>query len=141
MNDNIEQIITQGVNSRIEESVIFYNNEIYTYWDSGLTRYVFVNEDKTKVVKLLIESKTHDYNKEEFEIYVNASDEKKKELAKTTLGINGLFIEQEFCNPIKLDARKLTIPQMLFARKCRNEVGWTADGNLVCFDLDEYKKW
>jgi len=141
MNDNIEQIITQGVNSRIEESVIFYNNEIYTYWDSGLTRYVFVNEDKTKVVKLLIESKTHDYNKEEFEIYVNASDEKKKELAKTTLGINGLFIEQEFCNPIKLDARKLNIPQMLFERKCRNEVGWTADGNLVCFDLDEYKKW
>lgn len=141
MNNNIEQIISQGVNRDITESVIFYNNEIYTYWDNGLTRYVFVNESKTKVVKLLIENKSFDYNKEEFEIYDKADNEKKKELAKTTLGINGLFVEQEFCNPIKLDDRKLTIPQMLFARKCRNEVGWTADGNLVCFDLDEYKKW
>ena len=30
---------------------------------------------------------------------------------------------------------------MLFADSCRGEVGWTKEGKLVCFDLDEYKKY
>lgn len=125
----------------LEKKSILYKGEIFTYFDMGLTRYVFVNKDKTKVIKLLIEESQYNFNKEEFEIYSNANDEKKKHLAKTELTYNGLIIEQEFCNPIKFDTRILTIPQILFASSCRNEVGWTKEGNLVCFDLDEYKKY
>lgn len=138
----IETILKQDkLDKSITEQVILYKGESYTFFDSGLTRYCFVNKDKTKVIKLLIEQSAyrHDFNEEEFKIYKNASKEKKKELAETKLS-NG-FIEQEFCNPIKFDDRKLTIKQLLFAKSCRNEVGWTKDGRLVCFDLDEYKKY
>lgn len=127
----------------IIDSPILYKGEAFTFFDSGLTRYVFANDDKTKVIKILIEKEVgrFDYNKEESEIYTNASDEKKAKLAKTELTYNGTIIEQEFCNPIKFDKRKLTLPQILFAGACRNEVGWTKEGNLVCFDLDEYMKY
>jgi len=60
-------------------------------------------------------------------------------MAKTQL-VNGM-VEQEFLTPIKFGGRRLSIPQKLFASKCRNEVGWTDDGRLVCFDLDEFKKY
>ncbi len=138
----IENVIKQdSIDSSIVNQAIIYKGEVFTFFDVGLTRYVFVNKDKTKVIKLLIKKKGHDFNKEESDIWDNASDEKREELAKTELTYNGLIIEQEFCNPIKLDDRKLTIPQMLFASSCRDEVGWNKDGKLVCFDLDEYKKY
>jgi hypothetical protein len=138
----IEQII-QG--DRIDKSIttqaIIHKDEAYTYFDSGLTRHVFVNADKTKVIKILINKHSKEYNEEEVEIYKNANDAQKLEMAETGSTYDGFVVEQEFCNPIKFDDRKMTIPQMLFASSCRNEVGWTHDGRLVCFDLDEYKKW
>jgi hypothetical protein len=79
------------------------------------------------------------WNEEELDIYENADDEDKEKMAETTL-VNGM-IEQEFVLPIKFGGKKLTIAQRLFARKCRNEVGWDKDGNLKCFDLDEYMKY
>ena len=137
----IEQVIKQDkIDSSITKQAIIYKGEAYTFFDTGLTRFVFTNKDKTKVIKLLIDKRGMDFNLEESDIYDNASDEKKLELAKTELTYNGSIIEQEFCNPIKFDDRKMTIPQMLFASSCRNEVGWTKEGKLVCFDLDEYKK-
>ncbi len=138
----IENILKQDTrSSSIKKDVILYKGEAFTFFDEGLTRYVFTNKDKTKVIKILIESNQYDFNKEEADIYKNAPDEIKNQLAKTELTHNGTIIEQEFCNPIKFDDRKLTIPQMLFASSCRDEVGWTEDGRLVCFDLDEYKKY
>lgn len=138
----IENIINKDrIDSSVTKQAILYNGEMFTYFDVGLTRYVFVNKDKTKVIKILIDKRLHDYNLEESEIYENADDEIKKDFAKTELTYDGSIIEQEFCNPIKFDGRKLTIPQILFASSCRDEVGWTADGRLVCFDLDEYKKY
>ena len=138
----LEQIIKQDkIDSSITKQAIIYKGEAYTFFDTGLTRFVFTNKDKTKVIKLLIDKRGMDFNLEESYIYDNASDEKKLELAKTELTYNGSIIEQEFCNPIKFDDRKMTIPQMLFASSCRNEVGWTKEGKLVCFDLDEYKKY
>jgi len=138
----IEHIITHEVRQHsITEDVILYKGETYTYFDEGLTRYVFTNADKTTVIKILIEKKSFDFNKEEIEIYENASEEKKKKLAKTKLTYDGEIIEQEFCNPIKFDDRKLTIPQMLFANACRKEVGWNKDDELVCFDLNEFMKY
>lgn len=140
----IEQIINMEVRDRsIIDSPILYKGEAFTFFDTGLTRYVFANADKTKVIKILIEKGEgrFDFNAEEAEIYNNASDDKKAKLAKTELTYNGTIIEQEFCNPIKFDDRKMTIPQILFAGSCRDEVGWTKEGNLVCFDLNEYMKY
>lgn len=138
----IEQIIQMDkIDKSITSQAIVYKGEVFTYFDSGLTRHVFVNGDKTKVIKILINKDSKEYNEEEIEIYKNASDSQKLEMAETGTAYDGFVVEQEFCNPIKFDDRKMTIPQMLFASSCRNEVGWTLDGRLVCFDLDEYKKW
>ena len=126
----------------IEEAknmLVMHKGETYTFFDEGLTRHVFANADKTKVIKLNQRDNGHDFNKEEFDIYTNASDEVKVDMVETTIS-NGL-IEQEFVTPIKFGGKKLTIPQRLFASSCRNEVGWTSDGRLLCFDLDEYKKY
>lgn len=140
--NRIENIINQEkLDSSIKSQAIMYKGELYTYFDKGLTRYVFVNKDKTRVIKLLIDKNGKNYNEEEADIYNDASDELKSKFAETNIACNGLIVEQEFCNPIKFDDRKLNIPQLLFASSCRNEVGWTKDGKLVCFDLDEYKRY
>lgn len=138
----IEQLVDQRTNRQeITTQAVVYKGETYRYFDQGLTRYVFVNEKRTKVIKFLIDPEMKDFNAEEYEIYKKASAEHKENMAATSIGMGGTLVEQEFCNPIKHDGRKMSIPQMLFAKSCRNEVGWTKDGKLVCFDLDEYKKW
>lgn len=136
----IEQILQQKRRD-VTNDIVLYKGETFTYWDSGLTRHVFVNADKTKVIKFLIEKDHKDYNLEEFNIWDKASDEVRNELAQTSLELEGSVIEQEFCNPIKFDGRKLSMKQILFAGRCRNEVGWDKDGNLKCFDLSEYKQY
>jgi len=138
----IENIILQNhKDDSIQKKIILYNNEAFTYFDSGLTRHVFVNSDKTKVIKILVNKNSKDFNTEEIEIYKNAKGEIREQMAKTKIALNGYVIEQEFCSPIKFDDRELTIAQMLFASSCRNEVGWTKEGKLVCFDLDEFKRY
>ncbi len=119
--------------------VIMHKGEAYTYFDEGCTRHVFVNKDETRVIKILQRDNYKDFNTEEANIYINATDEVKNQMAKTEL-VNGM-VEQEFVTPIKFGGRRLSIPQKLFASKCRNEVGWTEDGRLVCFDLDEFMKY
>lgn len=138
----IETILQQKiVSDSIKKQAILYKGETFTYFDSGLTRHVFVNADKTKVIKILIDKNSKEYNQEEIDIYKSAESEQKNEMAETSIAYDGFVVEQEFCNPIKWDNRELTIPQMMFAASCRQEVGWTKDGRLVCFDLDEYKKY
>ncbi len=106
--------------------------------------YVTLEAERYEAMNLvwgLYNKRSKEYNEEEVEIYKNASDEHKNKMAKTSLTYDGFVVEQEFCNPIKFDDRKMTIAQNLFAKSCRMEVGWTQDGRLVCFDLDEYKKY
>lgn len=126
--------------SDAQNMVIIHKGEEYSYFDEGTSRYVFTNPDKTKVIKLLktVGGHGHDFNTSEAQIYNNASDVDKEQMVRTEL-INGL-IEQDFVMPIKYAGRKLTIPQLTFAASCRNEVGWAGD-KLVCFDLDEFKKY
>lgn len=119
--------------------VIMYQGEMFTYFDEGCTRYVFKNKDKTKVIKLLKSEMGKNYNQEEADIYHNATDRQRNEMAVTKL-VEG-FIEQEFVEPIKFAGKRLTMEQVRFANSCRKEVGWAKDGRLVCFDLDEYKKY
>jgi hypothetical protein len=137
-----EHTLKQQQSQITNKDAIFYKNELFTYYKSGLTRHVFVNKDKTKVIKSLISDKTFakDYNKEEQQIYIDADIETKLLMAETTLSLEG-FIEQEFCTPLKESDNVLTLKQILFASSCRNEVGWTKDNRLVCFDLDEFKKY
>lgn len=138
----IEHIIQQDkLDESVKKQAILYKGEVFTYFDSGLTRHVFANDNKTKVIKILIDKNSKEFNQEEVEIYRNADEETRKQMAVTELTYDGYIVEQEFCNPIKFDERKLTMQQILFAKSCRNEVGWTAEGKLVCFDLDEYKKY
>lgn len=118
---------------------IMHQGETFEYFDEGCTRFVFVNKDKTKVIKL---EKGHrgdnHFNKLEADIYSEASEDTKSQMAETVM-VNG-FIEQEFVLPIKFGGRKLSMEQIRFAQSCRNEVGWKGD-KLVCFDLDEFKKY
>lgn len=123
-----------------ERKPILYKNELYHYYDEGLTRKVFVNEDQTKVIKLLIKEDCLNYNLEEFEIFDNAGD--KSQYAETKISEDKLIVEQEFVEPIKFSKRTdLSISDILFAQSCRNEVGFNKKGKLVCFDLSEFKKY
>lgn len=134
--DVIEHKVTLA---EAKKMVVMHKGEAYTFFDEGCTRHVYVDADETKVIKLLKSDCGINYNTEEAEIYKNASDEVKEEMVETTL-VNGL-IEQNFVEPIKFGGKRLSIPERMFATSCRNEVGWTEDGKLVCFDLDEYKKY
>lgn len=115
--------------------VVMHENEIYTFFDEGCTRFVYANEDETKVIKILKDKGSH-FNKLEADIYNNASPEDKSKMVRTKL-VNG-YIEQDFVEPIKWAGRRLTTEQQIFAAMCRNEVGFDSEGNLLCFDLDDY---
>lgn len=134
----IEEIFKNISYSQIENIVFFHEGEIYKYYDQGLSRYVFVNEEKTKVIKVQIHPEMDD-NEKEFNVYNKASEEDKEKMAHTKL-IGGL-IEQEYVIPIKWAGKSLTEEQKKFALSCRKEVGFRKDGTLVCFDLSDYKKY
>jgi len=143
-NDDVMIIMVQDVLEKkitLEDAknmVIMHQGEPYTYFDEGCSRFVYSNKASTKVIKML-KSSVRNYNEEEAFIYENATDEDKAQMAKTTLTYG--LIEQEFCVPIKFGGRKLSPSQRLFATSCRNEVGWDKNNELVCFDLDEFKKY
>lgn len=132
--------IINVVKKRDDEDVVIFNNEIYTYLDSGLTRKVYVNEDKTKVVKILIDDQ-YNFNKSEYDTYNNSSEENRIQMAETFLSKDGFYVIQEYVENIKFSSKRMNMKQILFAESCRKEVGWTSDGRLVCFDLDEFKKY
>jgi len=111
--------------------IIMHKGEAYTYFDEGLTRHVYANADKTKVIKLNMRESGINYNQMEIDIYTNASEESKEQMVETTISNN--LIEQEFVTPIKFGGKKLTIQKRWFDRSCRKEVGWTVDGKLQCF--------
>lgn len=133
---NIELVIEQHAASSYNTPIMF-NQEVFRFYDCGLTRNVYVNSDFTKVIKLPINRLQTFWNEEEFEVYENAVN--KEMMAKTEKF--GDFIVQEFVEPIKYSDKRLTIKQTLFAAKCRNEVGFDKDGNLKCFDLSEFCKY
>jgi hypothetical protein len=135
MQDVIDRKVTVAEASKMG---IMHQGEMFSYFDEGCTRFVFSNEDRTKVIKLEKEGRGT-FNQIEIDIYKNASDEDLAHMAETKM-ING-FIEQEFVMPIKFGGKRLTMEQIRFSRSCRSEVGWTKDDRLLCFDLDEYKKY
>lgn len=136
MKELVEQVKT---NNPCIGSTIVFQDVVYSYWDEGCTRYVFTNEDQTKVIKIPKDGFSQMYNDSEYETYNTATEEDRDKMALTEI-VDGVIV-QEFVMPIKWAGKKLTIPQEIFARKCRREVGWNSEEELVCFDLDEYLKY
>lgn len=136
MKELVEQV---KANNPCLGSIIVFQGVVYSYWDEGCTRYVFTNEDQTKVIKIPKDGFSQRFNDSEYETYNNSAEEDRGKMALTEL-VNGVII-QEFVTPIKWAGKRLSIPQKIFASKCRKEVGWNSEGGLVCFDLDEYLKY
>lgn len=126
--------------------VIIVKGETYTFKSSGLTRRVFANSDKTKVIKVPVKLNTFHFNNEEVDCWNNADDETRLELASTKILENG-YIEQEYLHTLDDDTtpnwlgRPMTQKEIRFATSCRDDVGYDNDGNLKCFDLHEYKQY
>lgn len=145
--EKIEQII--NVNMATVESqadVILVNGEVFTYKNTGLTRRVFVNKEKTLIIKVPITNQYQEHNDNEAELWNTASDEDKEQLAETKRLSNG-YILQEFLqtldDPTTKDylGRPMTMKEVNFAMSCRNDVGYDTEGRLKCYDYDEFKKY
>jgi len=143
----IEQIV--NVNTATVESkadVILVNGEAFTYKNSGLTRRVFVNKDKTLIVKVPINVEYQVHNDNEAELWLEADDETRSQLAETKRLSNG-YILQEFLQTLDDETteewlnRPMSMSEIRFATSCRNEVGYDTNGKLKCYDYDEFKKY
>lgn len=147
MKDKIIHVI--NVNQATVESkvdVIVVNGDIFTFKNNGLTRRVFANKEKGIVVKVPLTQLDYKHNENEAEKWKNGSDEVKEQLAESHLLPNG-YLVQEYLHTLDDEetaewlTRDLTTEEILFAQSCRNEVGFDEDGNLKCYDYDEYKRY
>jgi hypothetical protein len=138
----MKEYTLENIETSIEDAkkvVILHEGKKYTYFDEGSTRFVYVSEDEKYVIKVE-KFRLGKFNQEEQSVYDNASEEDKKFLVETTLLQRG-HIFQRYVTPIKFGGKKLSKEQKAFADSCRGEVGWDSKGNLLCFDLSEYKKY
>jgi hypothetical protein len=125
---------------------IIVNNEVFTYKNCGLTRKVFVNKDKTLVVKVPLTRHDQKHNDDEASYWIETTDSNRQQLAETKLLSNG-YILQEYLQTLDDDEtmgiinRYLTIDEINFATSCRNDVGFDVNGILKCYDYDEFKKY
>jgi len=143
----IEQII--NVNQATVEStadVIFVNGEAYTFKNTGLTRRVFVNKEKTLVIKVPTQTHFQIHNDNEAKLWAEASDEIRLQLAETKQLSNG-YILQEYLHTLDDKdteawlGRSMKMSEIRFATSCRNDVGYDDEGRLKCYDYDEFKKY
>lgn len=143
----IEQLI--NVNTATVESkadVIIVNGEAFTYKNTGLTRRVFENKEKTLIIKVPIHTYDQRHNDKEAELWEEADEETRSQLAETKRLANG-FILQEYLHTLDdTDTkdwlnRPMTMVEIRFATSCRNEVGYDANGTLKCYDYDEFKAY
>lgn len=141
----IEQIISQDSQEN-KADVIIVNGEAFTFKATGLTRRVFVNADKTKVIKVPVKTTYQHFNQEEIDIWEGTNDEHHKQMAETSILENG-YIVQEYLHTLDDSTtaewlgRRMTMKEIRFADSCRSDVGYDKDGNLKCFDLAEYKQY
>lgn len=145
--DKIEHII--DINTATIEStadVIVVGTEVFTFKNTGLTRRVFENKDKTLVVKVPITRHDQKHNDNEANLWVESDDDLKSQLAETKRLPNG-YVVQEYLHTLDDDdtpgwlGRSLTMDEISFASSCRSEVGFDANGILKCYDYDEFKKY
>ncbi len=142
----VEQVRTATGKENNAEAVLF-EGVAYVYHNTGLTRRVFVNKEKTKVVKIPVTEHDFDHNKAEAEQWANASEKMRARLTPCRLLSNG-WLEMDFLytlNDKETEAKwghlDLTVEEITFASSCRNEVGFDTEGKLRCYDYDEYMKY
>lgn len=142
--EHIVDIKTATVESTAD--VILVNGKAFTYKNTGLTRRVFVNSDKTLIIKVPITRHDQRYNDKEAEHWDECSEDERTQLAETKRLANG-YILQEFLQTLDDDStpewlgRPLTMTEIAFASSCRSDVGFDANGVLKCYDYDEFKKY
>jgi hypothetical protein len=145
--NKIEHVIdvTQAtVESKADAIVV--NGQLFLFKNTGLTRRVFVNKELGIVVKVPITEHDRRYNEREADLWESMGDEKRKTFAETKLLPNG-YVIQEFLHTMDDDetpewlGRSLTMEEIFFSRACRDEVGFDKDGNMKCYDFDEYMKY
>lgn len=137
--------------NEIKADAIFHNGEVFSYHASGLTRRVFANADRTKVLKVPVTLMDYEHNRKEAEAWSKMNEEERKEFAECKLNENG-WLEMEFLTTLheleeKPDVAKqfenvrMSTEEIKFAQSCRNEVGFDKNGKLKCFDYDEYRRY
>lgn len=142
--EHIVNIKTATVESTAD--VIFVNGEAFTYKNTGLTRRVFVNKDKTLIVKVPINKYDQKHNDNEAEHWNECTEDERSQLAETKRLYNG-YILQEFLQTLDDDTtpewlgRSLTMSEISFASSCRSDVGFDTNGVLKCYDYDEFKQY
>jgi len=126
---------------------IIVNGEAFTFYRTGLTRRVFVNKDRTKVIKVPVTKGDVSHNLGEAEAWEKMSEERRKLFVPCRM-ITDEWLEMDFVNILddpetneKFGHIDLSMEQIRFAMSCRNEVGFDKDGNLRCFDYEEFKKY
>ncbi len=131
----------------VKSDAVMFNGEAYVYHNTGLTRRVFVNKEKTKVVKIPVSEHDFEHNRNEAEMWENATDEQRATLTPCRLLSNG-WLEMDFLytlNDPETDVKwghiELSNLDIQFASSCRNEVGFDTEGKLRCYDYDEYRKY
>ena len=139
--------VTVVTTKEVKADALFHNGEVWKFHDTGLTRRVFVNEDRTRVIKVPVTKMDYEHNAKEAEAWESMSEERRKEFAECKLLENG-WLEMEFLTTLKDPAVfdtfghvEMTAEKMQFAASCRNEVGFDKEGNLKCFDYDEYRRY
>lgn len=135
----------------VKGDAIFHNGKVFTFHETGLTRRVYVNAERTKVLKVPVSLIDYEHNRHEAEAWEQMNSEKREEFAECKLLENG-WLEMEFLvtlNELSKDEKlaeewshiDLSAAQMAFAASCRNEVGFDKDGKLKCYDYDEYRRY
>lgn len=147
MKDSILNTINiNETTAEMKADCLYVNGEVYTYKNEGLTRRVYVNADKTLVVKVPIGRFDQSHNDYEVDMWDQANSEVKLELAETVKLNNGYLI-QEFVQSIDDNTtpewlgRPMTMKEIRFSKSCRDDVGYTKDGRLVCYDFQEFKQY
>lgn len=139
--------VTVVTAKEVKGDAVLHKNEVWTFHATGGTRRVYVNGDKTRVLKVPVSLSDYEHNRNEDESWNEMNEEQRKEFAECKLLTNG-WLEMEYLStlndPTTFDLWshiELTAEQIAFASSCRNEVGFDKEGNLKCFDYDEYRKY
>ena len=142
----VEHIVTAESN-QVKSDAVLFNGEAFVFHNTGLTRRVYANKTKTKVVKVPITEMDFEHNRKEADLWETASEQTKLQLTPCRLLPNG-WLEMDFLYTLndpetedKFGHVVLTNLDIQFASSCRNEVGYDAEGKLRCYDYDEYKKY
>jgi len=142
--EHIINVSTATVESKAD--VIIVNGEAFTYKNTGLTRRVFENKDKTLIIKVPVEKEYQRHNDNEAELWEQATEEERSQLAETKRLSNG-YILQEYLHTLDDKdteawlGRPMTMAEIRFATSCRNDVGYDENKNLKCYDYDEFKQY